>query len=235
MGKEWTEEQRAAASKRMKEMNAAKKSAEIKDRIRSQAQLQQSKSRLQAVFDSISEPLILLNEEMVVKMLNKTAAGYYGLSEYRDLLDSKCHQMLRSSHEPCEGCEIPTAVVSGKSMAFERKGFMDPDRLEQVVIYPVQEKGGDSQDYLLRISDITNQRMFEKEGVLQPAQDRRGQRKFFFLPREGVCVLDAVCWEFGHGPGVHIHRPWPALVLSRPDQSSCSKRCGPGLSNCSWP
>ncbi|MBW2442469.1 MAG: PAS domain-containing protein [Deltaproteobacteria bacterium] len=137
--------------------------AEIKDRIRSQAQLQQSKSRLQAVFDSISEPLILLNEEMVVKMLNKTAAGYYGLSEYRDLLDSKCHQMLRSSDEPCEGCEIPTAVVSGKSMAFERKGFMDPDRLEQVVIYPVQEKGGDSQDYLLRISDITNQRMFEKQ------------------------------------------------------------------------
>lgn len=137
--------------------------AEIKDRIRSQEQVLQSKSRLQAVFDSISEPLILLNEDMVVKMLNKTAASYYGLSEYKDLLDSKCHQMLRSSDKPCEGCEIPTAVASGKSMTFERKGFMDPNRLEQVIIYPVQKKGGKSQDYLLRISDITNQRMFEKQ------------------------------------------------------------------------
>ena len=34
MGKEWTEEQRAAASKRMKELNAAKKSADAKSRVR---------------------------------------------------------------------------------------------------------------------------------------------------------------------------------------------------------
>jgi len=137
--------------------------AEIKDRIRSQAQVQQSKSRLQAVFDSISEPLMLLNEDMVVKMLNNTAADYYGLWDYTDLLESKCHQMLRSSDAPCEGCEIPRAVLSGKSMTFERRGFMDPDRLEQVFIYPVKEKNGDSRDFLLRISDVTNERMFEKQ------------------------------------------------------------------------
>jgi PAS domain S-box-containing protein len=137
--------------------------AEIEDRIRSQEQLQQSKSSLQAVFDSISEPLILLDKNMVVKMLNKTAADYYGLSEYTDLLDSKCHQMLRASDEPCEGCEIPSAVLSGKSMTFERQGFMDPDRLEQVFIYPVRGRKGDSRDFLLRISDITSQRMFEKQ------------------------------------------------------------------------
>jgi signal transduction histidine kinase/GAF domain-containing protein len=137
--------------------------AEIKDRIRFQDQLQLSKSRLQAVFDSISEPLILLSEDMVVKMLNKTAADYYGLSEYKELLDSKCHQMLRASDAPCEGCEIPDAISSVKSMTFERKGFMDPERVEQVFIYPVQEKGVDSKDHLLRISDITNQRMFEKQ------------------------------------------------------------------------
>jgi signal transduction histidine kinase len=46
---------------------------------------------------------------------------------------------------------------------FERKGFMDPDRLEQVFIYPVRGKGNGSTDLLLRISDITEQRMFEKQ------------------------------------------------------------------------
>ena len=136
---------------------------EIKDRILFQEQLQQSKSRLQAVVDGISEPLILLSEDMVVKMLNRTAADYYGLSEYKDLLDSKCHQMLRESAAPCEGCEIPTAISTGKSTVFERKGFMDPDRLEQVFIYPVKGKDDDSRDLLLRISDITEQRMFEKQ------------------------------------------------------------------------
>jgi signal transduction histidine kinase/GAF domain-containing protein len=136
---------------------------EIKDRVRFQKQLQQSKSRLQAVVDGISEPLILLGENMVVKMLNRTAANYYGLSEYKDILDSKCHQMLRASAAPCEGCEIPVSITGGKSQMFERKGFMDPDRLEQVYLYPVKEKGSGSRDILLRISDITEQRMFEKQ------------------------------------------------------------------------
>lgn len=137
--------------------------AEINDRNRFQEQLQQSKSRLQAVFDSISEPLILLNKDMVVKMLNRTAADYYGLSEYKDLLNSKCHDMLRASATPCEGCEVPVAVSGGKSAMFERRGFMEPDRLEQVFIYPVKEKEGGSSDLLLRINDITEQRMLEKQ------------------------------------------------------------------------
>jgi signal transduction histidine kinase len=137
--------------------------AEIKDRIHFQEQLQQSKSRLQAVFDSISEPLILMSKDMVVKMLNRTAADYYGLSEYKDILHSKCHDMLRATATPCEGCEVPGSISSGKSSMFERKGFMDPDRLEQVFIYPVRGKGNGSTDLLLRISDITEQRMFEKQ------------------------------------------------------------------------
>ena len=136
---------------------------EINDRIRFQEQLQHSKSMLQAVVDAISEPLILLSEDMVVKMLNRAAADYYGLSEYKDILDSKCHEMLRASAAPCEGCEIPAAASSGKSLMFERKGFMEPDRLERVSIYPVKEMDGDSSDLLIRISDITEQRLFEKQ------------------------------------------------------------------------
>jgi signal transduction histidine kinase len=105
----------------------------------------------------------LLSEDMVVKMLNRAAADYYGLSGYNDNLKSKFHQMLRASAAPCEGCEIPAAVSSGKSLMFERKGFMDPDRLEHVFIYPVKEKGGQGGDLLLRISDITEQKMLERQ------------------------------------------------------------------------
>jgi signal transduction histidine kinase len=71
--------------------------------------------------------------------------------------------MLRASAAPSEGCEIPASVSSGKNQVFERKGFMNPDRLEQVYLYPVQEKGGSNKDILLRISDITEQRMLEKQ------------------------------------------------------------------------
>jgi signal transduction histidine kinase len=137
--------------------------SEIEERIRFQGQLEQTKSRLQAVVDGISDPLILLKNDMTVKMLNKAAADYYELSAYRDILGYKCHQMLRASAVPCEGCEVPSAVSSGQSIMYERKGFMDPDRMENVFLYPIEIKGEDGGDILLRISDITEQRMFERQ------------------------------------------------------------------------
>ncbi len=138
---------------------------EIEERRFAEEKLLQSKSTLQAVVDGISEPLVLLDRNMSVRMLNRAAADYYGLAEYRDILDAKCHQMLRASAAPCNGCEVPAAISSGKSMVFERRGFMDPDRLEQVFLYPVKTGDGTSGDVLLRISDITEQRMFEKQIV----------------------------------------------------------------------
>jgi signal transduction histidine kinase len=99
---------------------------------------------------------------MTVKMLNKAAADYYELSAYQDILGYKCHQMQRASAAPCEDCEVPSAISSGQSIMYERKGFMDPDRMENVFLYPIEIKGEDGGDILLRISDITEQRMFER-------------------------------------------------------------------------
>jgi len=115
------------------------------------------------VFDGISEPLVLLDRDMRVKIINKTAADYYGLSEDSVIFESKCHQMLRDSAAPCQGCEVPTAISIGKGMQFERKGFMDPERLENVFIYPVKTEDDKYENLLLRISDITEQRLLEKQ------------------------------------------------------------------------
>jgi PAS domain-containing protein len=137
--------------------------AEINERIRVQAQIEQSKAMLQAIFDGISDPLILMDANMKVKMVNRTAADYYGIGQPQDILKGSCHQVLKGSLSACEGCEVPGAIISGKSLMFERPGFMDPDRLEHVFVYPVKGKGGQGDDVLLRISDITEQRMFEKK------------------------------------------------------------------------
>jgi signal transduction histidine kinase len=137
--------------------------AEIKERIRIQGQIEQSKAMLQGIFDGISDPLILMDAQMKVKMVNRAAADYYGITKPQDLLAGTCHQLLKESLTPCEGCEVPEAVSNGKSTMFERKGFTDPDRLEHVFIYPLKGEDGQGQDVLLRISDITEQRLFEKQ------------------------------------------------------------------------
>ena len=137
--------------------------AEIAERVHAEAGLRHSQKILKAVFDGISEPLVLLGGDMRVKIINKAAADYYGLSEDSVIFESKCHQMLRDSAAPCQGCEVPTAISIGKGMQFERKGFMDPERLENVFIYPVKTGDGKNENLLLRISDITEQRLLEKQ------------------------------------------------------------------------
>jgi signal transduction histidine kinase/GAF domain-containing protein len=137
--------------------------AEVSERIQTEEQIEQSKETLQGIFDGISEPLILMDAQMKVKMLNRAATDYYGMNKPRDLIEGTCHQLLREGLTPCEGCEVPEAISSGKSTKFERKGFMDPDRLEHLYVYPIKGKDGQGRDVLLRISDITEQRLFEKQ------------------------------------------------------------------------
>ena len=137
--------------------------AEIAERVSSENKLRKNQAMLQAVFDGISDPLVLLDNEMRVKAINKAAKDYYSLPGELDIFDSKCHQMFRDSTKPCQGCEVPAALSNGNDMQFERKGFIDPERLEHVYIYPVKTGSENKENVLLRIDDITEKRMFEKQ------------------------------------------------------------------------
>ena len=160
-----TDELETRVEKRTEELKTANIQLikEVKGHKLTGEKLEQSRSVLQSVVDGISDPLVLLDRNMAVKMLNRAAADYYGLSEYQNILNTKCHQFLRESATPCKGCEIPGAISMGKSLVFERNGFKESDRLENVFIYPVKTGDGESENVLLRISDITEQRLFEKQ------------------------------------------------------------------------
>jgi len=138
---------------------------EVEERRLAEEKLLQSKTLLQAVVDGISDPLVLLDKGMRVKLLNKAAVDYYCLPGSPVASDSACHRMFRNSIEPCEGCEVTRAIETGQGSKFERKGFIDPDRQEQVHLYPVELEDGEGCDVLLRVNDITEQRMFEKQLV----------------------------------------------------------------------
>ncbi|UCF90183.1 MAG: PAS domain S-box protein [Desulfobacterales bacterium] len=136
---------------------------DITDRKRAEEQLRQSTAMLQAVFDGISEPLILLGRDMGAKMINRAAAEYYGIPHPEDAIGKRCCRVLEESAASCRECEIPSAILSGQNITLERQGRMDPSRLEEVVIYPVGETNGGNRDAIVRISDITEAKLFEKQ------------------------------------------------------------------------
>ncbi len=134
---------------------------EVVEREYAQQELLKSKGMLQSIFDGISDPLLLLDNNLTLKMLNKAAVEYYG-NKGQGAIEMPCYGAFRDRSDPCEGCRIAAAVAAGRHEGFEREGFMNAGRLEQVVVYPVNEGAGQSGSAIIRISDITESKMLER-------------------------------------------------------------------------
>lgn len=117
---------------------------------------------LQLVFDGIAEPLVIMDLDLQVKILNKAARIHYNLSESDDVLNKVCFLGFKGSSVPCKGCKIPLAVLEGVETEFERKGFMDPTKSERVTVYPLKSEGN-LIGSIVRISDITEARMIANQ------------------------------------------------------------------------
>ena len=136
---------------------------EIEKRRRIEEALQKSSYLLQNIFDGITDPLMMVGADMSIKILNNAALKYYDVSETDALVDECCFKSLRGEAKPCNDCQIPSAVLSGEAKVFERKGFMNPDRIEQIVIYPAKISESERTGAIIRISDITEQKLVQRQ------------------------------------------------------------------------
>ena len=135
---------------------------QIAERRRTEESLRKSHSMLQTVIDGIKDALILVDQDMHIRMLNKFATEYYGIESPAKAIGQLCYHA--SGHVGiCNGCQIPKAVLRGEPVTFERKGLQNSDRLEAVSIYPVKEKDSPTGGAIVRIADITEEKRFERQ------------------------------------------------------------------------
>jgi signal transduction histidine kinase len=114
------------------------------------------------VFDGISDPLVMLGKSLEIVQLNKAASAYYHV-EQKKAVGKSCHQAFRGISAKCQNCEIPSAVINDQHVILEREGFIDSNRIEQVVVYPIAEKENEEGAAIIRISDITDKKMLQRK------------------------------------------------------------------------
>ena len=134
---------------------------EILEREHAEAELVKTKTKLQDVFDGISDSLIMLDNDTKIVMLNRAAAEYYHV-KLKEVIGKPCYQAFKERSNPCEGCKIAPAVSNGEHVSFERDGFMDPEKFEQVIIYPIREEYDEAGSAIIRISDITEAKLMQQ-------------------------------------------------------------------------
>jgi len=118
---------------------------------------------LQMVFDGISDPLLMIDRDLTVRMLNRAAAAYFQVTSRDEAIGKTCHELATGSCEPCVDCGINVAMLEGGQTTFERKGLFDPKHIEQVAVYPVGEAENEIWGAIVRIEDITEKRKMEKQ------------------------------------------------------------------------
>jgi PAS domain S-box-containing protein len=138
---------------------------DITQRKRAEQQLQKSMNTLRAVFDGISDPLLLVDGDMRLLMLNKAARGLYEVSSDASVIGKPCFEAIRSKPGPCAECRIAPLVAGGEHASFERKGFRGPETIEQVTIFPVKEEAGGPASAIIHIRDITKTKKIEGDLV----------------------------------------------------------------------
>jgi PAS domain S-box-containing protein len=135
---------------------------DISEQRQAQEFIRHSKTMLQAVFDGIQDPLIMVDRKMVVRMINRAAKNYYHIDDYRQVIGKGCPDVFVGK-DYCETCRIPELVASGKSTTFERPGQLVENRLERVAVYPLCQSAGGLDGAIIQISDITETKNLERQ------------------------------------------------------------------------
>ncbi|RJP79605.1 MAG: PAS domain S-box protein [Desulfobacteraceae bacterium] len=136
---------------------------EIEERQEAEKLLLESRSMLQKVFDGIAEPLVLLDRDMRIRVMNNSAVAYFGVTDSRKVVGEICYNAFKGKTDFCEGCRIPLMLSKSGNVEFERKGFKNPHRYERVFLYIVKDRQGATENIIYRISDITERKLLDKQ------------------------------------------------------------------------
>jgi signal transduction histidine kinase len=118
---------------------------------------------LRSVFDGISDPLIMVREDMTLLMLNRAALHFFGALLYRDLIGTSCRESFLGRYGR-EATDLVQAVIAEQEPArYELATRGDTARYEEVFVYQVHAGGENHHMSIIRITDRTRQRLMERE------------------------------------------------------------------------
>lgn len=128
------------------------------------ADVLRSKRQLQAIFDGITDGLIIVDADFKIAAVNKAEAAFLG-REPQDLVGKYCYEVYCRGEDPCELCPAHVTFDTGKaSMAsrlelttgYHRKGV-------DVYTFPVQDDRGETIQAIQYIKDVTDRVKLQKQ------------------------------------------------------------------------
>ena len=156
-------------AERTKELAKANEAlqTELRERGKIEGMLQQSRNTLRSVFDSISDPLIMVDHDLCIRMANRATIDYFHLTDYLEILGKPFTVMAEDHFSPELLNSMKSAVLKFEESNFESNGHEISGKYEKVFIYPTHEERRDTGSAIVRISDITKEKIMTMQLIQQ--------------------------------------------------------------------
>ena len=141
--------------------------AELEERRKIEGMLQQSRNTLRSVFDSISDPLIMVDRDLCIRMANRATVDYFHSADYLEILGRPFPVLARDHFDLDLLNSARSAVLHFEESSFESNSPEKSGKYEKVFIYPTHEEYRVSGSAIIRISDITKEKIMTTELIQQ--------------------------------------------------------------------
>ena len=169
---------------------------ELVERRRVEDMLHQSRNTLRSVFDSISDPLILVDNDLNIRMVNRTTLDYFNFADYFDVLGKPFFKLVEGCYDHNSLQSIRSAIAAFEKISFESSPPNHPGTYRKTVIYPIKEEHRKLGSAIIRISDITKEKNLERE----------------FLQREKLATLGLLVSSIAH----ELNNPNNFIIFNTP-------------------
>ncbi|RKY79167.1 hypothetical protein DRQ00_04045 [candidate division KSB1 bacterium] len=133
-------------------------SKDITEKKKLELQILESKIKLQTLFDSITDSIVVVDHDFNIVMANRKIADLHGITPNK-LIGRKCYEVYFNSNKPCENCVVQRTWNSKSSEFFE---IARGENVYQYWSYPMYNLKGEMEYVIEYCRDVTEQKKLER-------------------------------------------------------------------------
>jgi len=114
-----------------------------------------AKRHLETIFDSITDPIIIIGPDYTIQRLNKAAADQIK-GDYRTIIGAKCYEKFHQFGDSCKDCPIQKILAEKvKGSLIFRKKINNQEHIYDMRYFPLYDKNGEVHAIVEHYVDVT--------------------------------------------------------------------------------
>lgn len=126
-------------------------------------ELKRSRDEIQAIFDAVTDIIIVRDLDHCVIMANRAALNVFRLDQ-EEIVHKKCHQLFKGTPDPCGECIAPETALSHKSASIEIKNRQN-EEIFHISTFPMLDDSSKVRGFIEYAKVVTEQKKMEEQVI----------------------------------------------------------------------